>query len=78
VVKDSGDSTLGEESAKIWYLQEKGLKYSFLGFCRKEIWPSHVTRKSEEWLGAQPPLTIESFFGSLKNLVVFSQISRTS
>ena len=37
VVKDSGDSTLGEESAGIWYLQEKGLKYCFLGFVGKKF-----------------------------------------
>ena len=34
-VKDFGDSTHGEESAKL-VLQEKGLKYCFLGFGRKK------------------------------------------
>ena len=46
-VKGSGDSTRGEESAKL-DLQEKGLKYCFLGFGRKQRLPYKVTRKTEE------------------------------
>jgi hypothetical protein len=34
-VMGSGDSTCGEESAKL-VLQEKGLKYCFLAFGRKK------------------------------------------
>jgi hypothetical protein len=44
-------------------LQEKGLKYCFLGFGRKRNQPSNFTEKTEEWLAAQAPLTYESFLG---------------
>ena len=62
--KDSRDSSTDEESPSVG-LQEKSSEIiPFEGFVGKEM-------------GAQPPLTIESFLGSLKNLVVFPQISRT-
>jgi hypothetical protein len=41
-VKDSGDSALGEESAKIGIFKRKRLKYCYLGFCRKRNWHQKV------------------------------------
>jgi hypothetical protein len=49
-VKGFADSTLGEESAKLASSRERSEILPVRFLVGKEIWPSQVTRKTEEWL----------------------------